>query len=312
MSFFENYIGTGEKKRIKIQVINAEPLEAVLYCGSMQGKTLVVTAGVHGCEYVGIEAARRLEDLLKPEKLKGNVIVLPLINKNGFFYGEKQNIPEDKKNLNREFPGSQTGSLSERMAHAIETIIYPKADFLIDLHGGDCNERLVPLVFFPVAGEEDVNKSALEAAKTLNVKYRVCSTSKNGLYSWAVQKKIPALLIERGESGVWTEKEVSDCLEDIFRIMDYLGILQGDYPLKMQLEILQAIYEEAPFDGFWYPLISREQTILKGEVLGYIETQNREQRVEIRAKMDGVVLYYTTSLGIKKGDSLIAYGCIND
>lgn len=43
-------------------------------------------------------------------------------------------------------------------------------------------------VFFPTAGEKDVNAAALEAAKALSVDYRVRSTARNGLYSWAVQE----------------------------------------------------------------------------------------------------------------------------
>ena len=32
------------------------PFEITAICGSQPGKTLIVTAGIHGCEYVGIEA----------------------------------------------------------------------------------------------------------------------------------------------------------------------------------------------------------------------------------------------------------------
>ena len=72
---------------------------------------------------------------------------------------------------------------------------------MADLHSGDCNESLQPLVFFPREGEKEVCRAARQAAQVLNVPYRVASTAKNGLYSWAVQQKIPALLIERGCRG---------------------------------------------------------------------------------------------------------------
>ena len=36
-----------------------------------------------------------------------------------------------------------------------------------------------------------VNQVALAAAKVLTVPYRVRSTAKNGLYSWAVQRAFP-------------------------------------------------------------------------------------------------------------------------
>ena len=169
--------------------------------GAAPGKTLVVTAGVHGCEYVGIQALRRLAADLDPARLSGNVILLPLANPSAFYAGAKQVVPEDGVNLNRAFPGNSAGPLSARLAFALEAALYPEADLLADLHSGDCSETLHPLVFFPAAGKKMVNQVSLDAAKVLTVPYRVRSTAKNGLYSWAVQRDIPALLIERGGRG---------------------------------------------------------------------------------------------------------------
>ena len=87
-------------------------------------------------------------------------------------------------------------------AAALENALYPVADFLADLHGGDYNEVLHPLVFFPTSGDAAINRTSLIAAQTLTVPYRVRSSARNGLYSWAVQKNVPALLIERGGRGI--------------------------------------------------------------------------------------------------------------
>ena len=78
-------------------------------------------------------------------------------------------VPEDGVNLNRAFPGDSAGSLSARLAFALETALYPEADLLADLHSGDCNEALHPLVFFPAAGKKMVNQVSLDAAKVLTV-----------------------------------------------------------------------------------------------------------------------------------------------
>ena len=43
-------IASGEKRQVKLPVPGGAPLEAWLLCGAHSGKTLVVTAGVHGCE----------------------------------------------------------------------------------------------------------------------------------------------------------------------------------------------------------------------------------------------------------------------
>ena len=191
---------------------------------------------------------------------------------------------------------------------AIENEIYPYADFLIDLHSGDINESLFPLVFIPSVGSDEVNRLALEGAKMLSVPYRVRSTAKNGLYSWAVQKGIPSLLIERGEGGRWSELEVTECMEDIYRIMAYLSISEQKFTLVQQQEIAKAKYEESKIYGYWYPEITAGSFVSEGDILGILQPYPKEEPVEIKAEFDGIILYYTTALGVQPGDAIVAYG----
>ena len=94
-----------------------------------------------------------------------------------------------------------------------------------------------------------VNQVSLDAAKVLTVPYRVRSTAKNGLYSWAVQRDIPALLIERGGRGFglnrrWTPavRTSAPCCA-IWRLCP-------ENPPRDQLEITETFYAEAESEGF--------------------------------------------------------------
>ena len=298
----------GERKNVPLPVPDAPSLNALCLCGAAPGKTLVVTAGVHGCEYVGIQALRRLAADLDPARLSGNVILLPLANPSAFYAGAKQVVPEDGVNLNRAFPGNSAGPLSARLAFALEAALYPEADLLADLHSGDCSETLHPLVFFPAAGKKMVNQVSLDAAKVLTVPYRVRSTAKNGLYSWAVQRDIPALLIERGGQGLWSEQEVDACCEDVRSLLRHLEIMPGGNPPRDQLEITETFYAEAESEGFWYPAVGLDQRVRRGELLGHLEALSACLLQEVLAEFDGIVLYYTIALGVRAGDPLIAYG----
>ena len=303
--------GSGEKQTLLLPVTSPYPVEMTVICGRRPGKTLVVTAGVHGCEYVGIEALNRLKMELDPAALSGRVILLPLVNPEGFYHGSKQTIPADGQNLNRMFPGNPDGTFSSQLASVLEETLYPEADFLMDLHGGDVNEALTPLIFFPTAVPESLSATASAAARALSIPYRVASTAKNGLYSWAAQCGIPALLVERGERGLWSEEEVSACRENVYELMRHLGILSSDpssahFP---QTEIRKAIYEEAPSNGFWYPEVSKAgQKLKQGALLGTLKDSYGNEIARYTAPFDGVVLYYTLSLGVRSGDPLIAYG----
>ena len=88
-------------------------------------ETLVITAGVHGGEYVGIETALRLIKELEAEKLSGNIVICPVLNTDGFYDGVKQISTSDYKNLNREFPGDEKGTSTQRMAFDIEKYLLP-------------------------------------------------------------------------------------------------------------------------------------------------------------------------------------------
>lgn len=301
-------IAPGEKRRVKLPVPGSEPLEAWLLCGTHSGKTLVVTAGVHGCEYVGILALKKLIETLDCAALCGQVILLPLVNSKGFFAGVKQLNPADGRNLNREFPGKADGTETQRMAWVIENILYPEADLLLDLHGGDWNEELAPLVFFPCGAGKKLEQETRRAAQALSVSMRVCSTAQNGLYSWAAQKGIPALLLERGGNGRWTPEEVDADREDVLRLMNHLGIIKEDFSAIQQTEITKAVYEEAPADGYWFPEVCAGQDVLKDALLGRWKSSDGTQCREVRARFAGRVLYETVVLGVRRNDPLIAYG----
>lgn len=298
----------GQALDCALPVPGYQPLEAVLLCGEQPGKTLVITAGVHGCEYIGILAAQRLRRALDLHRLRGQIILLPLLNPGGFYGAMRQVMPEDGKNLNREFPGRMDGTYAQRVAAVIEREVYPAADFLIDLHGGDWQEALTPLVFFPCAAGDRIAQATRAAADALSVPLRVRSTAKDGLYSWAAQTGIPSLLLERGCRAVWSESEVEATLDDLYRLMAHLCMIDHAILRVGQTEIRHAVYEQAPRQGFWYPQVTEGAPVRTSQCLGYLTDAAGRLLQEYRAAFDGVVLYYTVTLGVQAGDPLIAYG----
>ncbi|WP_024348307.1 M14 family metallopeptidase [Lacrimispora indolis] len=298
----------GEKNKTLLPVMPGTDIPVWVVSGKESGPTLVVTAGVHGCEFVGIQAVRRFYEHIDPATFRGRLIMLPLVNQSGFYHGKKQIVPEDGKNLNRVFPGDRFGTVSQQMAYVIEQEIYPLADFLVDLHGGDINEALTPLIFFPAAVEEHVSTRTREAAMHLPVTYRVRSTSGNGLYSYAAKRGIPSFLLEIGGGGRWREEEVALCQVCLTRLMGYLKMRDTAQPNPGQLEGVEAVYEEAEADGFWQPCIAPNQNVQRGMLLGQLWDLDGRLIREYTAGLNGVVWYHTTTLGVQKGDPLVAYG----
>jgi uncharacterized protein len=110
--------------------------------GQRPGPRLAIIAGVHVNEVSSIEAAIRLQRLLKPDELRGRVSILPVVNLPALSKRSQQVCPIDGKNINFSFPGRPDGSFSEALAWALLEDWAADADCLADLHGGDLCENV--------------------------------------------------------------------------------------------------------------------------------------------------------------------------
>jgi predicted deacylase len=115
----------------------------VLLCGMQDGPTVLISAGIHNAEYVGIQAAIELSNELEVSALRGSVIIVPLANRSGFENRTMSRVFEDGKNLNRVFPGDRKGSEADKLAAMLFEVFIKNADAYIDLHCGDGYETLV-------------------------------------------------------------------------------------------------------------------------------------------------------------------------
>ncbi|MBO5986593.1 MAG: succinylglutamate desuccinylase/aspartoacylase family protein [Lachnospiraceae bacterium] len=300
---------------IKIQeFISVEGTEVVypqtLILGDYPGKTVTVSAGVHSREYVGMEAVMRLAAMLKPEQICGKLRLIHAVNYNGLIRRSSDVCPEDGMNLNRAFPGDAMGSSTKRLAMHLEREVISDSDAIIDLHSGGFCEALTPHVYFHGVCEPQVNKVSEEIANHVNVPYIVRSTAKNGFYSHAGQCGVPAIILERGGSGLWTEEEVLADMEDVLNILRFLGVLRDGVPaVRRNPKVLPGgFYEDAPVSGLWYPNKKVGDFVSKGEELGQIKDAFGHTVYSYVAKGDGVLLYQTISLGIEKDRPMVAYG----
>ena len=111
------------------------PLPFIIVRGSSPGPTLLVSAGVHGDEYVGVRAIFETRAALDPTSLSGQLIALPIVN-----------YP-----AHCAFPGCPGGSPTERLAWAFDKSFLALADFYRDLHSGGVRFAMPAVVGFEAA-----------------------------------------------------------------------------------------------------------------------------------------------------------------
>lgn len=290
-------------------------LPVTILNGEEPGKTVLITAGIHAEEYVGIQAAVELADRLKTEKIAGTVVIVKVINREAFEKRSGSFGYEDGKNLNRVFPGNPKGTQMERLAWGIEKELFPVADYYIDLHSGDSYEQLAPYVYYAGQASEETVKVSREMAQQVDVPYMVCSTvAKGGCYNYAAYAYgIPSILIERGGMGAWTREESHSTRRDVRNILCHLGVYLGqkDYRIYYPLEVRDIIYQSASQNGLWYPNKMPGDMIRAGEVLGMVKDYQGHILEVAYGENDGVILYQTGSLQVEESGPMIAYGKIS-
>lgn len=279
--------------------------------GAGEGPTVVITAGIHGSEYVGIAAAMRLAKETDVSQIKGQLVIAPISSMTAYARRAIYIAPPDNKNLNRSFPGDPNGTFAEQLARWIFANLIQRADFYLDLHGGDLNEALVPFSIIKRTANAALNEKAhaLAAAFGIPLILAVEDTIKGGTYSSAADAGIPAVLAEIGGQGLWSDDEVQAMLNGLHRALSHAGVLQVSAPPAPATRVLEEMaWLRSDHDGMFYPLCKVGDEVKSGQALGYGTDFLGNKVQEAIAPVDGTVLFLVTTLAMNQGDPLLSVG----
>lgn len=288
--------------------------------GSQDGPTLAIVAGVHGSEYDGIEAVRRLFRWIDPEQLAGRVLMVPCLNVPAF-YGLAAHVnPIDGMNPARAFPGTADGSYTERMVHLVWEEALADADYIIDVHGGDIEEELVDYSQINLNGDETHDAVAEALALALDMPFFVRRAAPadpvrtNGtICQIASGKGIPAVLAEAGSHGDLDESCVNSHLKGLKNVLYHLHMLPGTPTIEHDRPMLLHRFTgvAAPLDGFWHPTVQKGDVLTKGQMVGQMRDVFGNTLANIHVEEDAAVLGVMTIPARKAGDMLMGLGTLD-
>lgn len=275
--------------------------------GSKPGSTLCLTAGVHGCEYAGIEATIRIAKKIDPKELNGALLIVHVINVPAFQTRTPLVCPIDNVNINRAYPGKLDGSISHTIAYKIFNEVVKKSDYLIDLHGGDMGEAVFPFVIFERTGNEEVDKTSESLARAYGLEYVVDGwVGPSSLFYEAAKQGIPGILAEAGGEGKIEERDVNLHYNGIINVMKHLKMLEG---IPSQSVVPKTVrpsrWLHAKRGGIFYPSVQVGSIISKGDVIGEIRNIKGETLETITSPMTGVILCMITNPIVNTGDFLL-------
>ncbi|HEX7022063.1 MAG TPA: succinylglutamate desuccinylase/aspartoacylase family protein [Trueperaceae bacterium] len=281
----------------------APALPCTIVRGAADGPTLLVTAGIHGAEYASIAAAQHLART-PADRLRGTLIVAPIINTSAYFARSIYVTPLDGKNLNRVFPGNPEGSASERLAHWLVETLLRHADAYLDLHGGDLIEALTP---FAIHSADDPDARAL--ANAFALPYRIEEHGEGMTFAAAHSLGVPAVLAEAGGQGLWPSSVVQLLEDGARRALKHLGMTEtAPAPTGTPELVTNFAWTRSDAAGCWYPAVEVGQQVAVGELLGHVTDLLGAPVQEARCSAAGTVLFAVTSLAINRGDPLVGIG----
>lgn len=293
--------GTRSDFRLIVPALGEEPetfIPVTVFHGDEPGPVLAAVAGVHGFEFAPIIAADRLAGRIDAEELSGTLILVRVANINGF-EGLSPNVnPVDRKNLNRVFPGSPTGTQTERIADVISREVVARADFLMDMHSGDGVEFLEPFIGVyggPLATDFD---RALEVARGFGFPNLV-------RYSMNTQEQV-----EIGQNGSREEEHVEAIAAGVKDALSILGLWQRP---QQKVPPALRLFENttgvsASHSGLFTPTAIGGRYVWEGDLIGTITDYSGAEVERLYVPVDGYTLYGFQGPSVTAGSGVLTIG----
>jgi predicted deacylase len=274
--------------------------------GTLYGPALCITAGIHGDEINGTEIARRAFSWIDPKELSGTVIVFPMVNAAGVRSGNR--YMQDRRDLNREFPGRSNGSVTSLVAHTLFTEIRRNCQYLIDLHTGSFSRSNHPQIRVTAK-----NDTALDLARHFGLGIVVLSEGPNGsIRREAGDIGIPAIIYEAGEPSRFDLDQIAAGVQGIESVMAHLDMIEGgkEFQVPESRIYTQTIWVRVPVGsgGYFFPTVQLGQAISSGDRLGTIIDPLTDRYTAITATHSGEVIGLAVAQIVLSGYALVHLG----
>ncbi len=296
----------GERETVKLPVASLYTntpvdLQVVVVRGKKPGPTMFVSAALHGDEINGVEIIRRVLKLPELEELSGTLLAVPIVNSMAFIH-QSRYLP-DRRDLNRSFPGSESGSLAARLANIFIRQVVERSDFGVDLHTGAIHRPNLPQIRTDLR-----NQTNQRLAKAFGTALFLDSRPVSGtLREYTTKKNIPVILYESGEALRFDETAIRIGTQGVHNVMVEMGMLPAsDEPFVGQEPMLahSSFWVRATQSGMLRMHLDLGVHVEQGQVLGIIGDPFGDEESEVVAAHEGVIIGRLNLPLVHEGDAL--------
>jgi predicted deacylase len=295
-------IPAGETRDLSVKVsetYTGNPISMPLRVirGPKPGPHLFVSAAIHGDELTGTGIIHELIHGDPLALISGTLILIPVVNAFGFENHDRY-LP-DRRDLNRVFPGSATGSLASRIANTFLTEIVSRCDYGIDLHSAAQTRTNHPNVRGDMTHER-----VKRIARAFGCELIVDGKGPDGcMRREACRVGCATIILEAGEPMKADAEMLAVGVRGIRNVLIDLGMLAGEpSEPRYQSIVRKTTWVRAEVGGFLRFHIQPGDMVEAGHpVASNFCILGTEQHV-LRSPIDGIVLGMTTSPAVKPGE----------
>ena len=278
--------------------------------GKKPGPTLLLTAGIHGDELIGVEILRRLLQSKRLRSVRGTLIVVPVVCMPAFL-SRTRYLP-DRRDLNRLFPGSPDGSLGGRLAATFAQEVVTKCDYAIDFHTGAVGRPNLPQIRVS-PGEPESMELARAFKPPVILETNLREGSLRSLFS---KEKIPSLLFEGGEAFRLDPAAVRYGLRGVFSAMQHLEMLpqtrRKTEPKTRTVKASGTSWVRAPQGGIFTSLVGLGNAVSPGSKLGLVGDPFGRHETPVVSDIEGVIIGMNREATADEGDALFHIATFSD
>ncbi len=306
-------VARGEEKTLRLHISkhfdDTEFSMAVrVIRGPLPGPVLFVSGAVHGDEIIGPEIIRRVLAAKQFRLLSGTLLAIPIVNIFGYNAGLRY-LP-DRRDLNRSFPGSKSGSLAAQVAHTFLQEIIKKSHFGIDLHSGSQHRYNLPQIRARLDDPETEELAmAFGAPVVLNARLRDGS-----IRAEADTLDIKIMLFEGGEALRFDEQAIRIGKSGVLRIMEHIGMIPR-LPPSLPVNTYRAkssYWVRAPQSGALRAMRSIGARVSVNSRLGVVTDVFGDFCQQVTSRTEGLIIGENRIPLINRGDALFHIATFED
>lgn len=274
------------------------------------GKRISIVTGIHGDELEGqlvcFQVAKKIRENI--ECLRGTVDIYPALNPLGID-SITRGIPGFDLDMNRTFPGTLDGSMTEYIATKVIKNL-EGSDLCLDIHASNIYLTEMPQIrinelhkekLVPLAKESNVDLIWVHGANTV-----LESTLAHSMNS----REVPTLVVEMGVGMRLTPAYADQLTDGIFHLMQKMGIWEGE-EIPVREPILsekpeEVYYLNAPFSGIFLKKKEHGALVEKGEEVGAILNPYTGEVIESITAPESGLLFTIREYPVVDEGSLLA------